>query len=212
LYTLVEMEQEVSLPFYRPALDRSVVTLGHAALAEVAMLLGDGRVNQLAWSGQLALAIVRPGLDRATLLENVTDCTAAETIESMLTTGAILAKFSCLLDAGSVQALYEDKSHGMMQLPALFDTTAASRWEELVGIMTGGPATVLLLHGPDAVEHLRTQLGHWNVDQERDPATIRGLLAISGCNNLVHASDSPAAVVYELGILRDCVLKQIAQP
>ncbi|MCH7783367.1 nucleoside-diphosphate kinase [candidate division KSB1 bacterium] len=60
---------------------------------------------------------------------------------------------------------------------------------DLIEFMTSGPVFVMHLEHENAVRHLRDVIGATD-PAEADPGTIRGQLAESKQNNLVHASDS----------------------
>jgi nucleoside-diphosphate kinase len=67
----------------------------------------------------------------------------------------------------------------------------------LVEFMTSGPAVALVLEGKNAIEVTRKLMGKTNA-AEAEPGTIRGDLALSRSNNLVHGSDSPESAKREL--------------
>lgn len=69
----------------------------------------------------------------------------------------------------------------------------------LVDFMTSGPVVALVLEGANAIEVTRRLMGKTNA-AEAEPGTIRGDLALSRSNNLVHGSDSPAAAKTELAL------------
>jgi len=70
---------------------------------------------------------------------------------------------------------------------------------ELVGFITSGPVVVARLEGEGAIEVLRTMMGATN-PATAAPGTLRGDLALSMPDNLVHGSDSPASAERELGL------------
>jgi len=72
-------------------------------------------------------------------------------------------------------------------------------FKALVGFMTSGPVVALVLEGNNAIEVTRKLMGKTNA-AEAEPGTIRGDLALSRSNNLVHGSDSPAAAKKELAL------------
>jgi nucleoside-diphosphate kinase len=69
----------------------------------------------------------------------------------------------------------------------------------LKDFMTGGPLVAVVLSGDQAIEVVRTLVG---VTDARKAAagTIRGDLALSNRENLVHASDSPDSAKRELAL------------
>ena len=60
---------------------------------------------------------------------------------------------------------------------------------DLIEFMTSGPVFVMQLEHENAIKHLREVIGATG-PEEADPETIRGQLAESKQNNLIHASDS----------------------
>jgi nucleoside-diphosphate kinase len=73
-------------------------------------------------------------------------------------------------------------------------------FEELVAFITRSPALVAVVEGPeDAYRVVRTLMGATN-PVEAAPGTIRGDLALSTGENLVHGSDSPASAEREIAL------------
>jgi nucleoside-diphosphate kinase len=70
----------------------------------------------------------------------------------------------------------------------------------LVDFITSGPSLVMVVTGPDEVwQTVRTTMGATN-PATAAPGTIRGDLAVSMPDNLVHGSDSPSAAAREIAI------------
>jgi len=65
--------------------------------------------------------------------------------------------------------------------------------------ITSGPLVALVLEGPAAVDVVRLMVGATNAAQAA-PGTIRGDLALSNRENLVHASDSEASAAREMSL------------
>ncbi|MEV0714075.1 nucleoside-diphosphate kinase [Asanoa sp. NPDC050611] len=65
--------------------------------------------------------------------------------------------------------------------------------------MTGGPLVALILSGDSAIEVVRTLVGATDA-RKAAAGTIRGDLANSNRENLVHASDSPDSAKREIGL------------
>lgn len=84
-----------------------------------------------------------------------------------------------------------------------------SRWHEFQHLMTSGDSTIFLLESekPDAVARWRAQLGSWDIEDSRYPATIRGESGTHNHNNLFHGSDSNRSVVSEIDIIKRCILR-----
>jgi nucleoside-diphosphate kinase len=70
---------------------------------------------------------------------------------------------------------------------------------ELVEFITLGPTLALVLEGEGAIATVRTTMGATNPAQAA-PGTIRGDLALSMPDNLVHGSDSPESAARELAL------------
>ena len=68
---------------------------------------------------------------------------------------------------------------------------------ELVDFITSGPTLALVLEGEDAIATGRTTIGATN-PADAGPGTIRGDLALSMPDNLVHGSDSPESAEREI--------------
>lgn len=65
--------------------------------------------------------------------------------------------------------------------------------------ITSGPLLALVLAGPAAIEVVRLMNGATNAAVAQ-PGTIRGDLALSNRENLVHASDSTESAAREIGL------------
>ena len=72
-------------------------------------------------------------------------------------------------------------------------------FSDLVAFITGGPALLMVVEGPDAFSVIRTLMGATN-PREAAPGTIRGDLAVELTENLVHGSDSPESAERELSL------------
>ena len=73
---------------------------------------------------------------------------------------------------------------------------------ELVEFITSGPTLALVLEGEGAIATVRTTMGATN-PADAGPGTIRGDLALSMPDNLVHGSDSPASAAREIKLWFD---------
>lgn len=202
---------EYRRPFYTPELARGT-NPSVEALAEAADLLADPYVTELAEQGLLTVAMIRPSVQGEISSDAGTDTEAADEIEQRIQGLGMLAKFSVTFDALAVDEFYGHGHAAPMEPypPVRFSERFANRLEEFSALMTGGPVTVCLLYGPDAVNTWRNQLGHWNIEKVRDPSTIRGQLGVSNYNNLLHGSDSGRSVLRELDVLHRLVLRRIA--
>jgi nucleoside-diphosphate kinase len=70
---------------------------------------------------------------------------------------------------------------------------------ELVDFITSAPTLALVLEGEGAIAVVRSTMGATN-PAESAPGTIRGDLALSMPDNLVHGSDSPEAADREIAL------------
>jgi nucleoside-diphosphate kinase len=73
---------------------------------------------------------------------------------------------------------------------------------ELVEFITSAPTLALVLEGEGAIVVVRTTMGATN-PAEAAPGTIRGDLALSMPDNLVHGSDSPESAEREIRLWFD---------
>jgi nucleoside-diphosphate kinase len=69
----------------------------------------------------------------------------------------------------------------------------------LIDYITSGPAVVMVLAGPRAIDVARTLMGK-TFGYEAEPGTIRGDFGLSRTYNLVHGSDSPESAATEIPI------------
>jgi nucleoside-diphosphate kinase len=72
-------------------------------------------------------------------------------------------------------------------------------FEELVEFITATPVVAMRITGEGAIKAMRTLMGATN-PADAAPGTIRGDLALSMPDNLVHGSDSPESAERELGL------------
>jgi nucleoside-diphosphate kinase len=70
---------------------------------------------------------------------------------------------------------------------------------ELVEFITSAPTWALIVEGEGAVATLRKTIGATN-PADAEPGSIRGDLAVSMPDNLVHGSDSPASAEREIAL------------
>jgi nucleoside-diphosphate kinase len=73
---------------------------------------------------------------------------------------------------------------------------------ELVEFITSGPTMALVLGGEGAIATVRSTMGATN-PADAGPGTIRGDLALSMPDNLVHGSDSPESAAREIKLWFD---------
>ena len=73
---------------------------------------------------------------------------------------------------------------------------------ELVEFITTGPTLALVLEGEGAIALVRETIGATN-PADATPGSIRGDLALSMPDNLVHGSDSPESAAREIALWFD---------
>ena len=95
-----------------------------------------------------------------------------------------------------------------LKLVQIDEATAARHYAEHVGkpfyeslmrFITSGPVVAMVWEGPGAVALVRSSMGATD-PAKAAPGTIRGDLAISIGNNVVHGSDSPERGEVEIGV------------
>lgn len=196
----------MSLPFYSPQFAREVQGQSPVpALAELSEVLSENSAAfQLAEQGSLTVAMIRPNLEGCTL-EPWDDATAADRIEEAISGLGIAAKFSVQFDEQAVDEFYGNGPKEIqLTLPPHRHKDFANKWTEFQALMTSGSCTVLLLHdrAGKAIETWRAQVGHYDIDNRRDPANLRGRFGKDNYNNLIHGSDAPESAIREMRILR----------
>src|SRR5437660_2069760 len=72
-------------------------------------------------------------------------------------------------------------------------------YDELVSFITSGPLVAMVLEGESAVQAARQVIGATN-PLEASPGSIRGDLAVSVGQNMVHGSDSPESAAREVAL------------
>lgn len=70
-------------------------------------------------------------------------------------------------------------------------------YDSLTDFMSEGPIVVLVIEGDSAITRVREIMGATN-PKEAKPGTIRAEFATDIERNVVHGSDSPASVSYEI--------------
>jgi nucleoside-diphosphate kinase len=73
---------------------------------------------------------------------------------------------------------------------------------ELVEFITSGPTLAVVLEGEGAIAGVRATMGATN-PADATPGSIRGDLALSMPDNLVHGSDSPESAAREIALWFD---------
>jgi len=69
----------------------------------------------------------------------------------------------------------------------------------LVEFITSGPIIAMVVEGDNAIRAVRTMMGTTN-PVDAAPGTIRGDLALTMSNNVIHGSDGPESAVREINL------------
>lgn len=73
---------------------------------------------------------------------------------------------------------------------------------ELVDFIASGPVVAMVWEGPGVIAGIRTLMGSTN-PAEALPGTIRGDLAVSTAQNIIHGSDSLESALREISLFFD---------
>ncbi|HEX9415692.1 MAG TPA: nucleoside-diphosphate kinase [Gaiellaceae bacterium] len=111
--------------------------------------------------------------------------------------GEILARFEARgLDVRAAKLLQVDRDLAERH----YDEHREKRFfSELVDFITSAPTLALVLEGESAIAIVRTTMGATN-PTDATPGSIRGDLALSMPDNLVHGSDSAESSEREIGL------------
>lgn len=112
--------------------------------------------------------------------------------------------------SGEIITRFEHKGLHIAAMKMLrFDTARTERhyaehigkefFPRLAAFIQSGPCIALVLEGDEAIQIVRTMMGATKFS-EAIPGTIRGDLAYSFTENLVHGSDSPESAAREIPI------------
>ena len=72
-------------------------------------------------------------------------------------------------------------------------------FDGLVAFITSGPIVAMVVEGPNAVSRVRATMGATD-PSEAAPGTVRGDLAVSIGQNLIHGSDSQESAAREIDL------------
>ena len=115
-------------------------------------------------------------------------------------TGEIIARFERKgLRIAALKHMQMDKDLASQHYP---EHEGKPFFGELVDFITSGPTLALVLEGEGAIATIRTTMGATN-PADAGPGTIRGDLALSMPDNLVHGSDSPDSAAREIALWFD---------
>ncbi|MDD3434787.1 MAG: nucleoside-diphosphate kinase [Candidatus Pacebacteria bacterium] len=155
--------------------------------------------------GFITLAMIKPAEIN---LHGLSDVELAHAIKKAIQSPLeIIFELSLIFDEKTINEFYDGEPKRKQQelLPYVYKNKFQNRWEEFANLMMSGPTTVLLLwsNKGDAVSFWRTQMGDWNVEERRNPNTIRGQFALNNYNGIVHGSDSIESVKREINIINN---------
>ena len=179
-------------------------------------ILLDPALRKEIIKGNITLALIRPELETTTNLRettpDITDVEIAEDIESQIVGLGVITKFTMQFDQTAYEGFYSEAKELLRSRPPRHDESYETQWEEFGSVMVGGPVTVLLLQSDDgnAVKKLRDQIGHRDIENRRDPATIRGQIGVDNYSTIIHSSDCPESVINETDIIIDCICRQLS--
>jgi nucleoside diphosphate kinase len=187
----------------------SLSDLDKEYLQRVSDVLAHPHLDDLIDDGAIALALLKPDLNDNKL--GLSDEAAASAIIDALPVSLEpVFSLSVLFTQDMLDAFWgghqKEKQQQVKPNHPQNEGRFSHRWEEFSHMMTNGVSTLVLLYSPtgDAVEMLRSQIGHWSVDGAAEDS-IRGTFATGRHNNLIHGSDSKAAVRSELAVIREHV-------
>jgi nucleoside diphosphate kinase len=201
-------------PYYKTEFCRSADSADCERFHELSELLFSDDMVKEVNSGNITFAMIRPAIGGNSNLLGLNDLDCANHVEELINKMGIVAKFSIELPESVVDDLYaEGPKLAMCNSPSNNGQGFNNRWKEFIAMMCTGKVTCLLLHSPDgrAIEEWRKQIGHWDISKQRDTETIRGSLATSNYNDLVHGSDSKESALREIGIIGS-YLADISKP
>jgi len=202
-------------PFFKPELSRRNTSEKEPQpdnIVELIDFLDSDELSQEIQKGDITLALIRSNLGTTTN-QLASDSEIAEIIEENITDLGMLAKFSIKFDFQAFEDFYDgEPKKVLLGLDPKRHNKFENRWEEFGNtIMADGVTTVLLLHSPDgeAISKWRQQVGHRDIENNRDPSTIRGKFGLDNYSTIVHGSDSPEAVKREIDIIKNCLIRSI---
>lgn len=168
--------------------------------------LQDESLHEKIRSNHITLAMIRPQSEHSVNF-TTNGRPVEEVLEEHIESLGVHTKISMTLDDEAITDFYSDTVSRQLQKPPEVTFVMRNRWCEFQHLMTSGLATVALLESQDAtaVETWRSQLGHWNIEESRDPTTLRGKFGVHNHNNLFHGSDSPESALQELHIIINCL-------
>lgn len=188
---------------------------GVRSLLQIVNLCRSPKILELARSGQVTLASIKPRLDldikKPSYFKTDNDEEIAELIikEDIETDFKILGRFDLVFDHHSLMKFYNSKNQ-LKKLPIdsnRYGTAHQTRWHEFEYLMTHWPTTFLLLYSEnDAINKWREKIGSTYklkklLRKERD--TLRAKYELTEHNSIFHGSSSLEDLFRELEILAE---------
>ena len=200
-------------PFYKSEFSRQNISeqeIKPDNIVELINFLDSDDLLQEIQNGNVTLALIRSNLDTTTN-QLVSDVEIAEIIEKSIIGFGIIAKFSMKFDFPAFEDFYDGEPKKiLLGLEPKRHNQFDNRWQEFGNtIMANGVTTVLLLHSQDndAILKWRRQIGHRDIENNRDLSTLRGKFGLDNYSTIVHGSDSPEAVKREINIIKNCLIR-----
>lgn len=182
-------------------------------LEKIVQVLDHPELKKLVQEGKVTLAMIKPQASENKL--GLDDLSMARRIEREIKK-PLKPVFSIAIrfNENDVEEFYAGQPKALqISLPPNRNMVYPNRWEEFKSYMTGGPTTFLLLYADrgNAVKEWRRQIGHWDVENRREPRTIRGKYAKSNYTSIVHGSDKTETVLREIGVLRNHLARLVSR-
>jgi nucleoside diphosphate kinase len=190
--------ENMSLPeLHRVWLEKIVEVLAHPELAKL--------VNE----DKVTLAMVKPHDPEGWLASNGNIGAAYWVLDKIKAPLRVIFQISIWFSPEDVEEFYAGAPKKAQVGKEPIRGAYRNRWEEYRAYMSSGPATFLLLHSEKggAMREWRKQIGHWNVQERREPGTIRGEFAKDNYTSIVHGSDRAESVLKEITFLRSRLLR-----
>jgi len=164
-------------------------------------------------AGNITLAMIRPELPETTINIDGNDIERAEKIEELIEDLGVVTKFAINFDMQAFDEFYGGgPKKAMLNCDPDRDLHHKSKWEEFGATMTNGPTTILVLHSfnGDAGKKWRDQVGHRDIENQRNLSNIRGQIGRDNYSTVIHGSDpNPQAVLREFEVIKNCLERKI---
>lgn len=178
------------------------------SLTRISELLGSTELDSLIDEGKITLGLIKPKANQSKNLGS-TDELAAMKISERLGVDDVILNLNFKLTKPQVARWYQENEEAFRKKPCSDNRRADENnlWEELIGFMSRGPVTFLLIaKEANAVKWLMDETGH-TFPSKAGPKTVRGEFGMDAYqpNNLLHRSDSIEAVRTEVRLLKSYI-------